>query len=205
MTQVEINESLNPVRGQVINISRMLPTGAQYFTVDAKDVDKTFKERKEQILSNPKSPELILNRSPRMILVTGHSIVSQRFSNDAEGNSVVIFNEGLGDEAQAAIVAGGTNFGQTTDDAMRDAIHGELRIFADIKKTATKANQLNQNELDRLAALKTSIERQMDSLRSVIAANRKKMDDYAAVLNSVKPEVDITSGGGSVTVQIEDE
>lgn len=204
MTQIEIDNNLNPIRGQVINISRTLPTGSQYFTVEAVDVDKTFAERKEQISSNPTSPDLIMNRGPRMIMIKGHNVISQDFTQDIDGNNVVIFNKGLGDETRAAIVSGASPFGQTTDDAMKDAIRGEMRIFADGIKTATKANVLNNNELERWMAEMKRIERYCDSLRSAIASNKKKAEDYKAALAKFKAEVDLTSGDGPVTVQIEE-
>lgn len=204
MTQIEIDNNLNPIRGQVINISRTLPTGSQYFTVDAKDVDKTFEERKEQISANPISPDIITNRGPRVIVMTGHNVISQDFTQDIDGNNVVVFNKGLGDETRAAIVSGASPFGQTTDDAMKDAIRGEMRIFADGVKTATKANVLNQNELERWMAEQKRIERFCDSIRSAIAANKKKAEDYKAALAKYKAEVDLTDGAGSVSVTIED-
>lgn len=201
MTPIEMDNVLNPIRGQVMNISRTLPTGAQYFTVEAVDADKTFEERKQQILSNPKTPDLIMNRGPRVIVMKGHSVITQAFDQDIDGNNVVIFNKGLNDETRAAIVAGGTTFGQTTDNAMGDAIRGELRIFADGIKTATKANALNQNELDRWQAEKTRIERYMDTIRSAIASNKKKAEDYKEQLAKFKPEVDLGSSAVSVTVE----
>lgn len=204
MTQIEIENSLNPMRGLVMNISRALPTGAQYFTVEGVDVDKTFEERKSAIIVNPKSPELIMNRGPRVITMKGHSVISQEFTQDIDGSNVVVFNKGLGDETKAAIVAGGATFGQTTDDAMKDAIYGEPRIFADGIKTATKANMLNQKELDRWAAEKARIERYMDSIRSAISANTKKAEDYKAALAKFKPEVDL-GGENPVMVNIVDE
>lgn len=204
MTQVEIENNLNPIRGLVMNISRALPTGAQYFTVEGVDVDKTFEERKSTILTNPKSPELIMNRGPRVITMKGHSVISQDFELDIDGSNVVVFNKGLSDESKAPIVAGGATFGQTTDDAMKDAIRGELRVFADGIKTATKANQLNQKELDRWMAEKARIDRYCDSIRSAIASNTKKAEDYKAAIAKFKPEVEL-AGEAPIHVTIEDE
>lgn len=205
MTQIEIENNLNPLRGLVMNISRSLPTGAQYFTVEAVDVDKTFEERKSTIMVNSKSPELIMNRSPRVITMKGHSVVSQEFTQDIDGSNVVVFNKGLGDETKAAIVAGGASFGQTTDDAMKDAIRGELRIFADGIKTAAKANQLNQKELERWGAEKARIERYMDSIRSAIASNTKKAEDYKAAIAKFKPEIEMAGGEAPISVTIEED
>lgn len=200
-TTVEVENNLNSVRGQVINISRTLPTGAQYFTVEGKDVDLKFNDMKNQLMQNPQSPDLITNRGPRAIVVLGHSVLSQAFDQDIDGNNVVIFNKGLSDESRAAIVAGGVNFGQTTDDAMKDALRGELRIFADGIKTVTKANALNQAELDRWVALKNQIDRYCDSIRSTIASNKKKALDYQDAINKFKPEVDLAAGAVSVPVE----
>lgn len=201
MTQKEIDIQLDPIRGQVVNISRMLPTGAKFYTVEAKNVDKTYDDRKAAIATNPTSPELLMNRAPRVILISDHSVFNQQFSVDMEGNNVVIFNQGMSDEAQATVVLGGANFGQTTDDAMKDAISGEVRIFADGIKTATKANMLNQNELDRWVAEKARIERYIDSIKSTIASNKKKVEDYQEAMKKFKPAVE--TGIGSVQVSIE--
>ena len=208
MTQVEIDNLLNPIRGQVMNISRALPTGAQYFTVAANDVDKKFVERKQQIESNPTSPEIITNRGPRVIVMRGHSVVSQDFAQDVDGNNVVIFNKGQEDETKAPIIVSGSasTFGQTTDDAMKDALRGETRIFADGIKTATKANMLNQNELARWEAMKKLCESYCDTLRSAIASNKKKAEDYKEAILKYKPDLDLTGAneGSSVTVVVED-
>lgn len=201
MTTIEVEQSLNPVRGQVMNISRMIPTGAQFFTIEGKDVDLKFNEIRNQLMQDPLSPELITNRGPRAIAVIGHSVLSQEFAKDIDGNNVVIFNKGMGDESRAAIVAGGSTFGQTTDSAMKDALRGEARIFADAVKTVTMANALNQTELDRWEALKKQCERYCDSLRSTIASNKKKASDYQDQLNRFKPEVNL--GDGPVTVSVE--
>lgn len=196
MTKVEIEQGLNPIRGQVMNISHLLPVGAKYFTIEPKDVDLKFIERKNEIAQNPQAPDLITNRGPRAILVQDHSVLSQEFAFDVEGNRVVIFNKGMADESTANVVAGSTPFGQVSDDAMKDALRGELRIFANGIKTVTKVNALNQNELDRWEALKKQIERYCDSLRSTIAANKKKAQEYQEAIDKFKPEVDLTDKSG---------
>jgi len=201
MTKVEIEAGLNPIRGQVMNISHLLPVGAKYFTVEPKEVDLKFNERKNEIVQNPQAPDLITNRGPRAILVQDHSVLSQEFAFDVEGNRVVIFNKGLADESTANVVAGNTPFGQVSDDAMKDALRGELRIFANGIKTVTKVNVLNQNELDRWDALKKQIERYCDSLRSTIAANKKKAQEYQEAIDKFKPEVDLTDKSG-FTVEV---
>jgi len=201
MTNIEIETTLNPVRAQVMSISRALPTGSQYFTVDANDVDKKYKERKEQISSNPTSPELITNRCPRVIVMKSHNVVSQDFAKDLDGNNVVLFNKGLGDETRATVVAGASVPFQTTDDAMRDALRGEPRIFADAIKTCIKANNLNQNELDRLTALKNWCDSCMDSVRSAISSNKKKAEEYKAALDKMQENVNLEENPIQVVIE----
>ena len=203
MTQIEIENNLNPIRGQVMSISRALPTGSQYFTVEAAEVDKKYNENKERISSNPTSPDLITNRGPRVIVMKSHNVITQEFTQDIDGNSVVVFNKSLGDETRAAIVSGAAVPFQTTEEAMKDSLRGETRIFADAIKTATMANVLNKNELDRLEALKAWCERCADSVRSAIASNKKKAEDYKAALAKMKDTVDLLSDG-PMQVTIED-
>ena len=200
MDKKDLEIQLDPIRGQVMNISRMLPTGAKYYTIASKDVDKKYEERKNQILTNPTSPELYYNRSPRVIIVMDHSVVSQTFKSDIEGNKVVVFNEGAEDEAQATIVAGGVNFGQATEEAMKDALRGQVRIFADGIKTCTKANILNNAELTRVSAERDRLNGIIDSIKSAIASNKKKVEEYQAQVNAFKPEVNL--GEGSIVVPV---
>ena len=204
MTPQEIENHLNPIRPQVMSISQALPTGSQYFTVEANDVDKKYKERKDQISSNPTSPELITNRSPRVVIMKTHNVISQYFAEDLDGNSVILFNKGLGDETRATIVTGASTIPfQTTDDAMKDALRGEPRIFADAIKTCTKANILNQNELDRLTALDNWCKSCMDSIRSAIASNKKKAEEYKDYLDKMH-EAAVNFEDGPVQVVIDE-
>lgn len=202
MTVKEIDMTLDPIRGQVMNISRMLPTGAKFYTVEATEIDQNFEARRNEILANPKSPEFIANRSPRVIVVKDHTVFDQKFDVDIDGNSVVVFNKGTKEEAQATIVAGSTNFGLTTDEAMDDAIHGRsVRIFADGIKTATRANQLNAAELARVEQQIKYWTSKKDSIQSAIASNSKKVKEYQDLISKFKPDVDLTPG--SVQVNIE--
>ena len=73
---------------------------------------------------------------------------------------------------------------------------GLAEAFANGIKTVTKVNVLNQNELDRWEALKKQIERYCDSLRSTIAANKKKAQEYQESIDKFKPEVDLTDKSG---------
>lgn len=204
MAYNEMDIALESVRPQVINISRMLPTGAKFYKVEATDIDQGFEERKNQLMSDPNTPEFIINRSPRVIVLKDFSVKSQDFEVDIDGNKVVVFNKGTNEQAQATIVAGGVNFGQTTDEAMKDALRGQDRIFADGIKTATKVNTLNTAELTRVEAMVKYWTSKADAIRSAIASNSKKVKDYQEALAKFKKEIDLNaSDGDGFAVQVE--
>ena len=201
----EIETALDPIRGQVINISRMLPTGAKFYTIESKDVDQQFEKKKNAIMSNPLSPEFITNRSPRVIHVKDHSVVTQQFKvsagMDGKVNNVVVFNPDTDDSAQATVIAGDVTFGQATDEAMKDALQGQNRIFADGVKICTKANQVNQAELDRVLEQIRYWQSIKDSLQSAISSNTKKVQDYLTQVEKFKQPIDMNDGN-SVTVVV---
>lgn len=204
MAYNEMDIALESVRPQVINISRMLPTGAKFYKIEASDIDQGFEERKNQLMSDPNTPEFIVNRSPRVIILKDFSVKSQDFEVDIDGNKVVVFNKGTNEQAQATIVTGGASFGQTTDEAMKDALRGQDRIFADGIKTATKVNTLNTAELTRVEAQIKYWTSKADAIRSAIASNSKKVKDYQDTLAKFKKDIDLSAGDSDgFSVQVE--
>jgi hypothetical protein len=195
----EIENILDPVRGQVMNISRMLPTGAKFYTIESKDIDQQYEKKKQNLLANPTSPEFLANRSPRVIHIKDHSVITQQFKTDMEGNRVVVFNPDTDDSAQATVVAGDVTFGQATDEAMKDALQGQSRVFANGVKICTKANAINQCELDRVNEQIKYWNAIKDSIQSAIASNKKKVDEYLAQVEKFKQPIDVKEGN-SVTV-----
>lgn len=196
---IDVENNLDPVRGQVCNISRMLPVGSKYYTMHSKDCDQQFEKKKAALLANPASPDFLPNRSPRVIVVRDHSVITQQFKTDIDGTRLVVFNPETDDEAQATIVAGDVNFGQTTDEAVKDSLNGQKRIFANGIKTASKANALNQAELERVNEQIKYWTSMKDNLTSAIASNTKKVKDYEEALAKFKQPVDM-NGDGSVHV-----
>lgn len=201
MNNREIDIQLDPIRGQVRAISTMLPVGSKYYTVASKDVDQGYEKKKAAIMANPSSPDLILNRPIKVIVLRDHSVITQTFKTDINGNKVVVFNPETEDEAQAAVVAGDVTFAQTTDEALKDALKGQPRIFASGVKTATKINSINRCEVERVTAMIDQLKRVKDSLESAIASNTKKVQEYEEAVAAFKQPVDM-SGDGSVHVVV---
>ena len=64
MKEISI-ENMNQVRGSVIALSKMIPVGAQFYTLNLdnpKNSLEDWEKRKAIIGTNPKSPELFINR-----------------------------------------------------------------------------------------------------------------------------------------------
>lgn len=198
---IEIENNLDPIRGQVCNISRMLPVGSKYYTLHSKDCDQQFDKKKAALIANPASPDFVPNRSPKVVIVRDHSVITQTFKTDIDGTQRVVFNPETEEEAQATIIAGDVNFGQTTDEAVKDALQGQSRIFANGIKTATKANSLNQAELERVVEQIKYWTSMKDNLTSAIASNTKKVKEYEEALAKFKQPVDM-AGDGSVHVVV---
>ena len=167
--------------------------------------DKTAATRATIPKGESQNGGFILNRSPRKFEVRDFDVIAQTIkTNPIDNTTCVVFNPGLDSEAEATIVAGEMGFGQTTDEALLEALKGEKRIFANGPKLLAKVNDLNQHELDRLTALIKALNAQKDSIISTMKANEKKVNDYEEALSKSKAALKTTStDSGTVSIQVE--
>jgi hypothetical protein len=179
--------------------------GGKYFKAAAKETWTDFDNQKRAAELNPENGGFILNRSPRKFEVRDFDVIAQTIkTNPIDNTTCVVFNPGLDSEAEATIVAGEMGFGQTTDEALLEALKGEKRIFANGPKLLAKVNDLNQHELDRLTALIKALNAQKDSIISTMKANEKKVNDYEEALSKSKAALKTTStDSGTVSIQVE--
>ena len=179
--------------------------GGKYFKAAAKETWTDFDNQKRTAELNPENGGFILNRSPRKFEVRDFDVIAQTIkTNQIDGTTCVVFNPGLDSEAEATIVAGEIGFGQTTDEALLEALKGEKRIFANGPKLLAKVNDLNQHELDRLTALIKALNAQKDSIISTMKANEKKVNDYEEALAKSKAVLKTaTTDSGTVSIQVE--
>lgn len=179
--------------------------GGKYFKAAAKETWTDFDNQKRAAELNPENGGFILNRSPRKFEVRDFDVIAQTIkTNPIDDTTCVVFNPGLESEAEATIVAGEIGFGQTTDEALLEALKGEKRIFANGPKLLAKINDLNQHELDRLTALIKALNGQKDSIISTMKANEKKVNDYEEALSKSKAVLKTTStDSGTVSIQVE--
>jgi hypothetical protein len=179
--------------------------GGKYFKTAAKETWTDFDNQKRQAELDESGLQFILNRSPRKFEVRDFDVISQMIKTTPDQTTVVVFNPGTDSEAEAAIVAGETGFGQATDEAITEALRGENRIFANGPKLLAKVNSYNQHEVDRLTALIKVLTSQKDSIISTMKANEKKVQDYEAAVAKSKAAINVapTDNGKSVSIVVE--
>lgn len=202
MNEVNMN-AVTENLGQISVLGSHL--GGKYFKAAAKETWTDFDNQKRAAELNPENGGFILNRSPRKFEVRDFDVIAQTIrTNPIDNTTCVVFNPGLDSEAEATIVAGEMGFGQTTDEALLEALKGEKRIFANGPKLLAKVNDLNQHELDRLTALIKALNAQKDSIISTMKANEKKVNDYEEALSKSKAALKTTStDSGTVSIQVE--
>ena len=202
MNEVNMNAVAENL-GQISALGSHL--GGKYFKAAAKETWTDFDNQKRTAELNPENGGFILNRSPRKFEVRDFDVIAQTIkTNPIDNTTCVVFNPGLDSEAEATIVAGEVGFGQTTDEALLEALKGEKRIFANGPKLLAKVNDLNQHELDRLTALIKALNAQKDSIISTMKANEKKVNDYEDALAKSKAALKTTStDSGTVSIQVE--
>jgi len=202
MNEVNMNAVAENL-GQISALGSHL--GGKYFKAAAKETWTDFDNQKRAAELNPENGGFILNRSPRKFEVRDFDVIAQTIkTNQIDGTTCVVFNPGLDSEAEATIVAGEIGFGQTTDEALLEALKGEKRIFANGPKLLAKVNDLNQHELDRLTALIKALNAQKDSIISTMKANEKKVNDYEEALAKSKAVLKTaTTDSGTVSIQVE--
>lgn len=175
--------------------------GGAYFTTGAKETWPKFDEKKMAI-ERAGNNDLILNRSPRRYEIRDHVILSQAVETNAAGVVKVVFNPGTEDEAKASVIAGAGAFGMPTEDAVKDALRGENRIFVDGPALCKRANEYNQDEVDRLTVLIDALVAQRNAIKSTMTANTKKAEAYVRSIVDSTPKV-VGKDGDSVAIVVE--
>jgi hypothetical protein len=177
--------------------------GAKYFMLEGKDTWTDFDKKQRELQLNPKSPELILNKSPRKYEIRDFDVIAQSIkTNPLTGVTSVVFNPGTSTEAEASIVAGNA-FAPISDDALAAALTpgAAKHIFANGRSLLNKVNIANQQNVDMITALIKILQAQKDSIISTMKANEKKVNDYEENLLKSKKELE-NADNGSVEVII---
>ena len=187
--------------GQISQLGGLL--GAKYFMLEGKDTWTDFDKKQRELQMNPKSPELILNKSPRKYEIRDFDVIAQTIkTNPLTGVTSVVFNPGTSTEAEASIVAGNA-FAPISDEALAAALTpGTAKhIFANGRSLLNKVNVANQQNVDMITSLIKILQAQKDSIISTMKANEKKVNEYEENLLKSKKELE-NADGGSVEITI---
>ena len=204
MAEINVNSAVDmgTVAQHMSQISKLGGLlGAKYFMLEGKDTWTDFDKKQRELQLNPKSPELILNKSPRKYEIRDFDVIAQSIkTNPLTGVTSVVFNPGTSTEAEASIVAGNA-FAPISDDALAAALTpgAAKHIFANGRSLLNKVNIANQQNVDMITALIKILQAQKDSIISTMKANEKKVNDYEENLLKSKKELEAADGG---TVEI---
>ena len=188
--------------GQISQLGGLL--GAKYFTLEGKDTWTDFEKTQREIQMNPKSPMLIVNKSPRKFEIRDFDVISQSIKTNPLTNvTSVVFNPGTPTEAEASIVAGNA-FAPVTDEIIFESIQpgAGKHIFANGRALLNKVNTANQQQVDIVTSLIKALQAQKDSIISTMKANEKKVSDYEEAILKSKKELNAADNGGSVEIVI---
>ena len=206
MAEINVNSAVDmgTVAQHMSQISKLGGLlGAKYFMLEGKDTWTDFDKKQRELQLNPKSPELILNKSPRKYEIRDFDVIAQSIkTNPLTGVTSVVFNPGTSTEAEASIVAGNA-FAPISDDALAAALTpgAAKHIFANGRSLLNKVNIANQQNVDMITALIKILQAQKDSIISTMKANEKKVNDYEVNLLKSKKELE-NADNGSVEVII---
>jgi hypothetical protein len=199
MEQVQLKVNATVVannRKALNNVGKQF--GGQFFRGS---MENTNPKHEEEVIAsqNNHDLDLVLNRSPRRFKVTGTDIVAVEVGEDATGASLVYINRGrkiqVGDkefstEARIPISPDMRIASDVTDEVLAEALKGDKsKIFADPDALVEKCNALNDMEISRLENLKTSIEKQIQMIRSTKNTNIDKARKYKSERTTVVAEV----------------
>ena len=201
---VDIN-AVNRNCGIIRQIGMTPGLAGKFFTLSAKHAMRDYKKIKEAIESNPTSQELFINRPIRTFDIKSHVVLSQAVEQDAVGGLKVVFNAGTDEEAKAAIVAGGTGFGEATADAIKKALSSDNSgvIFANGKKLLKETNDLIDGEIAWITALENRLRAAKQSLETSKAENARKIMEYYKDLEDSTPKDTVTVHGDTFEVSVE--
>ena len=176
--------------------------GAKYFTLEGKKTWTDFDKQLREVQMNPKSPMLIVNKSPMKYEIRDVDVVSQEIrTNPLTNVTSVVFNPGTPTEAEASVVAGNP-FAPVSDQIVADALVPGTgkHIFANGRSLLSKVNVANQQQVDIITACIKALQAQKDSIISTMKANEKKITEYEAAFLSSKKELGTDNGTVEVII-----
>jgi ElaB/YqjD/DUF883 family membrane-anchored ribosome-binding protein len=172
--------------------------GAKFFQAETRTCWPNFEE--DHINAKTNKMDIILTRDPKRYRLTGHDIIGVTTGVDGVGASKVFLNEGQKDEVSIPIGTNMEHIGVVVNDAVSKALHGDQSIiFSDAEKLCSILNTYNNDEKNRLEALREKLDKMINAIDQTINENNQKVADYRRELVASAPQnVPTTPGKGGV-------
>lgn len=183
--------------------------GGQYFNASAREAWPEFDKQKLAVEQGG-NVDIIINRSPRRYRMVGHDVLCVCVCKDATGADKLFINKDTDDEVSIPIAPGMEKFGVVTDEVIARALRGDKSVvLANATKLAAKLNAFNNDEKNRLIALRERIDKMIQQINCTIDENNKKAETYEKeILNStpvLNPAAKTTCAGGIVVEKATEE
>ena len=161
--------------------------GAKFFQAETRTCWPNFEE--DHINAKTNKMDIILTRDPKRYRLTGHDIIGVTTGVDGVGASKVFLNEGQKDEVSIPIGTNMEHIGVVVNDAVSKALHGDQSIiFSDAEKLCSILNTYNNDEKNRLEALREKLDKMINAIDQTINENNQKVADYRRELVASAPQ-----------------
>lgn len=184
----------NPLRRSGSNL------GGQFYRIKKYAVDDTAGEKIAKIAAAG-NKDLCLNRGIARIKIDANDIFSVRFGRDGDDNNIVILNEGDDSEARVTLQTledTGSPFLDANDENISRALKSPNTkniIFANPDDIVDKVNALNENEIARIDAMISQLQKAKNLLNQTIKNNYDRAQNYKNELrNDSKGDTVVIAG-----------
>ena len=169
--------------------------GTQFFQIESREAFPKFAEKKHEV-EMAGNVELIVNRSPLRYRMVGKDILNISVEENLAGQPVLVINKHKDNDIESDVTipisSNATAYSEFSRDAIGQALKGDKsKIFADPEKLAHILNDLNREEISRIEATNSFLEKAKQGCIGAMSENTKKASDYKNEIigsQNIKPE-----------------
>ena len=176
--------------------------GTQFFQIESREAFPKFAEKKHEV-EMAGNVELIVNRSPLRYRMVGKDILNISVEENLAGQPVLVINKHKDNDIESDVTipisSNATAYSEFSRDAIGQALKGDKsKIFADPEKLAHILNDLNREEISRIEATISFLEKAKQGCIGAMSENTKKASDYKNEIigsQNIKPETSTRESG----------
>lgn len=176
--------------------------GTQFFQIESREAFPKFAEKKREV-EMAGNVELIVNRSPLRYRMVGKDILNISIEENLAGQPVLVINKHKDNDIESDVTipisSNTTAYSEFSRDAIGQALKGDKsKIFADPEKLAHILNDLNREEISRIEATISFLEKAKQGCIGAMSENTKKASDYKNEIigsQNIKQENSTREGG----------